>query len=290
MRVKSLLKSIRLPRQCLRYALTMRSKKLSLVAGLFLMCSALAAQQAATAPVIIHVTDPGGAGVSHVAMRLIPAPDASAKMETDGKGQLALDLKPGGYAVFARAPGFKPGVAHIDVAPIDAHAGTAAQTFTIALQLGATFSPQVSPASSKDDLVISAFPYHQPQAFSPADLKAMPHITVTIHNSHINADETYSGVQLADLLGKVGAPLGKELHGEALGNYVVAHGSDGYEAVFALAEIDPNFHPGEILVADTMDGKPLDAHSGPLKLVVTEDKRPARSVRNLTTIELKTLQ
>jgi len=99
----------------------MRVKKLSLVAGLFLMCSALAAQQAATAPVVtpvtIRVTDPSGAGVPHVPVRVIPAPDAATKMETDAKGQLALDLKPGGYAVFARAAGFKPGVAHIDVAP-----------------------------------------------------------------------------------------------------------------------------------------------------------------------------
>jgi len=88
----------------------------------------------------------------------------------------------------------------------------------------------------------------------------------------------------------MGAPLGKELHGEALANYIVATGSDGYQAVLALAEVDPSFHPGEVLVADTMDGKPLDAHSGPLKLVVTEDKRPARSVRNLVSIELKSAQ
>jgi len=39
-----------------------------------------------------------------------------------------------------------------------------------------------------------------------------------------------------------------------------------------------------------MNDKPLDEHNGPLKLVVTEDKRPARSVRNLTTIELKSPQ
>jgi DMSO/TMAO reductase YedYZ molybdopterin-dependent catalytic subunit len=85
-------------------------------------------------------------------------------------------------------------------------------------------------------------------------------------------------------------PLGSELRGKALANYVVATGSDGYQATLALGEIDPTFHPGEVLVADTMDGKPLDAHSGPLKLVVTEDKRPARSVRNLTAIELKSAQ
>jgi hypothetical protein len=125
---------------------------------------------------------------------------------------------------------------------------------------------------------------------SLADLQALPHITLTMHNPHTNADETYSGVRLADLLLKAGAPLGKDLHGEALANYVVAGGSDGYKAVLALGEIDPGFHPGEVIVADAMDGKPLDAHSGPFKLVVTEDKRPARSVRNLVRIEVKSAE
>jgi hypothetical protein len=119
------------------------------------------------------------------------------------------------------------------------------------------------------------------------DPNSMPHITVTVHNPHTNADETYSGVRLADLLVKVGAPLGKDLHDEALANYVIAVGADGYKAVLALGELDPGFHPGEVIVADAMDGKPLDAHSGPLKLVVSEDKRPARCVRNLVTLELK---
>jgi hypothetical protein len=123
-----------------------------------------------------------------------------------------------------------------------------------------------------------------------AELKPMPHETVTVHNPHANADESYSGVPLSDLLVKVGAPLGKDLHGEALASYVVAVGADGYKAVLALGEIDPSFHPGEVIVADSMDGKPLDAHSGPFRLVVSEDKRPARSVRNLTTIELKSAE
>ena len=122
-----------------------------------------------------------------------------------------------------------------------------------------------------------------------AELNATPHLTVTIHNSHTNADESYSGVRLADLLTKIGAPLGSDLHGKALANYIVATGSDGYKAVLALGEVDPGFHPGEVIVADAMDGKPLDEHNGPLKLVV-EDKRPARSVRNLVAIELKSVQ
>jgi hypothetical protein len=64
-------------------------------------------------------------------------------------------------------------------------------------------------------------------------------------------------------------------------------GSDGYRVVLALGEVDPSFHPGAVLIADALNGNPLDAHSDPLKLVTTEDKRPARSVPNLTNIERK---
>jgi hypothetical protein len=118
-------------------------------------------------------------------------------------------------------------------------------------------------------------------------LKALPHKTVTVHSPHENADETYAGVPLIELLKQVGAPTGKDVRGKALAEYVVATGSDGYKAVLALAEIEPDFHPGDVLVADAMNGKPLDAKAGPFRLVVTDDKRPARSVRNLVSVELK---
>ena len=152
---------------------------------------------------------------------------------------------------------------------------------------GSHSGPDVLPTSSKDELTLLTYSDHKPVVLSAAELRTVSHISVTIHNSHTNADEEYSGVRLSDLLAKLGAPLGSELRGKALANYIVATGSDGYKAVLALGEVDPSFHPGEVLVADTMNGKPLDAHSGPFNLVVTEDKRPARSVRNLITIELK---
>jgi len=147
-----------------------------------------------------------------------------------------------------------------------------------------------SPTSSKDELTLQTYADHKSLVVSAADLKSLSRVSVTIHNSHTNADEEYSGVRLSVLLAKIGAPMGGELRGKALANYVVATGSDGYKAVLALGEVDPSFHPGEVIVADEMNGKALDAHSGPFKLVVTEDKRPARSVRNLTTIELKSAQ
>jgi hypothetical protein len=162
-----------------------------------------------------------------------------------------------------------------------------AASCTIAAQqpAGVGASDGVAPPS----LTVRAYTSPTPITLSAADFKSMPHIAVTIHNSHTNADESYSGIRLADILAKLKAPLGNELRGPALASYVVATGSDGYKAVLALAEVDPSFHPGEVIVADAMDGKALDAHNGPLKLVVTEDKRPARSVRNLVSVELKTL-
>jgi len=145
------------------------------------------------------------------------------------------------------------------------------------------------PSGAKNILRVSG-PRHEPIDLSEADLRGMAHVLVTIHNPHTNADEIYVGVRLAEVLAKIKVPLGSDLHGEALANYVVATGSDGYKAVFSLAEADPSFHPGDVIVADAMDGKPLDAHSGPFRLVVTEDKRPARCVRNLVSIELKAAQ
>jgi hypothetical protein len=156
----------------------------------------------------------------------------------------------------------------------------------VAGNLSAQQSPTAPAVSAKGDLLLTA-PAHDPLRLSTAELKPMAHITVMFHNSHTNADETYSGVRLSDLLARLGAPLGDALRGKALAGYVVATGSDGYQSVLAMGEIDPGFHPGEVIVADAMDGKPLDGHNGPLKLVVSEDKRPARSVRNLVQIDWK---
>jgi len=257
------------------------------------LSSALAAPQDALSQVIVRVTTPTGTAAAHVPIRLVPSPDpAPPKMETDAKGQLSLDLAPGGYALYVDYSGFKPLDTFITVQET-----REVQIFPIRLEIAPMDSPTVypdpatlpaaSPSTPKDDLRISAHRYHEDVILTLGDLKAMPQTTVTVHNEHTKADEMYTGVRVADLLAKLDAPLGNKLRGAALGDYLVATGSDGYVAVIALAEADPSFHSGEVIVADSMDGQPLDAHSGPFKLVVTEDKRPARWVRNLVSLELK---
>jgi len=41
-----------------------------------------------------------------------------------------------------------------------------------------------------------------------------------------------------------------------------------------------------IILADHRDGKPLDAHEGPLRIVVPGDKRGARWIRGVTSLEV----
>jgi hypothetical protein len=116
-----------------------------------------------------------------------------------------------------------------------------------------------------------------------AMLAALAHTTVTVHNAHTNADETYSGVPLIDLLTRLG--VSDKPHGKDLRLYVVAAGSDGYEAVYSIGEITPDLNSATVIVADAENGKGL-ADDGPLKLVATGEKRPARWVRNLVAIRV----
>jgi hypothetical protein len=155
----------------------------------------------------------------------------------------------------------------------------------------ASFAPMVAqtPATSLPTVVLTGTAGEK-ATISAADIATLPRKTITVFDAHTKVRESYGGVLLSDLLARVNAPLGEKLHGKALGTYLVAEGADHYTAVYSLAEIDPAFHPGMIIIADTMDGMPLTEKQGPLQLVNTEDKRPARWVRQLVAVRLMSSQ
>lgn len=151
-------------------------------------------------------------------------------------------------------------------------------------------SAQAPPPSARADTLIIVGVGGERGIFTAQTFREYPHQTVTIFNHPANRNETYSGVPLMELLRHLGVPHGKDLDGKVLADYLVATGADGDKSVVALGEVDPEFHPGVVLVADMIDGHPLDAKKGPFRLIVSEDKRPARSVRNLVRIELRTAE
>ena len=120
-------------------------------------------------------------------------------------------------------------------------------------------------------------------SWTPAAFAALPHITLTVYNEHMKANETYSGVPLTALLTPLGVP--DKPHGKEFRFYLEAEGADGYFVVYSVAEVTPDIHDATVLVADTLNGQPIAA-DGPFKLVATGEKRPARWVRNLAAIRV----
>jgi len=107
-------------------------------------------------------------------------------------------------------------------------------------------------------------------------------VPLTIHGeAHV-----FEGPLLIDVLKATGVEAGAALRGPALAQAVVVRAADGYAVVFGLAELDPGTRPNRIILADTVDGAPLAAGDGPFRLVAEGDVRPARSVRQVTSVEV----
>lgn len=126
----------------------------------------------------------------------------------------------------------------------------------------------------------------KPLTLQATDLKAMPHTEVTAKERD-GKEHHYSGVPLVDLLKQAGATLGGELRGENLMKYVVVKAIDGYEVLFALPELEPDFTTRTILLADSVDGAPLPAGVGPYRVVVPAEKKPARWIREVKALEVR---
>jgi hypothetical protein len=116
-------------------------------------------------------------------------------------------------------------------------------------------------------------------------LAAMPRTSVDTPSIHHEPPAHWQGVTLEDVLQRAGAPTGEQLRGHGLSTLVRVTASDHYQVVFSLGELDPMLGNEQVLLVDTQDGHPL-SKNGPFRLVVPDDKRPARWIHSVTTIEV----
>lgn len=123
--------------------------------------------------------------------------------------------------------------------------------------------------------------------WTTATLAALPHQSVTVINGHTKQSLTFSGVPLIDLLTPLGVPNKSE--GKLLKLYLVAEGADGYKVVYSLPEVATAVSRSTVIVADTLDGKPL-AGSVYLQLVNNADKGLSRCVRQLVAIRVLSVE
>lgn len=127
-----------------------------------------------------------------------------------------------------------------------------------------------------------------PLSITLEQLKTWPRTKVEIKEE--GRTVVYEGVLVGEILKRAGVPLGPDLRGDAVVSYVLASGSDGYRALYAIAELDPAFTANDIVVADTVDGKALFDYQGPLRIVAPKDMRAARSVRMLQRLDVVRLK
>src|ERR1700722_8860199 len=124
----------------------------------------------------------------------------------------------------------------------------------------------------------------QADNLSRADLEALPHVKL-LASAH-DVSGTSEGVLLRAVLEKAGVGFGETLKGKRLASCLLAEAADGYRVVIALPEMDPAFTDKQVILAFLKDGKILDEKEGPYRIVIPDEKRPARWIRQLITLKI----
>ena len=117
------------------------------------------------------------------------------------------------------------------------------------------------------------------------DLLNLPQVTVHVHNTHSDTEETYSGPFLADVLARVGLKASRETEPLILHSNLIATGTDHYFVVYSVAEVEPSFSTGQVIVAVMKSGLP-NTEGGIIELINTVDAKPARWVHGLADLNV----
>lgn len=119
-----------------------------------------------------------------------------------------------------------------------------------------------------------------------ARLKALPPHDARIV-AHDGNEATYAGVWMVDVL-KLNDDVAAIQKRVQVNTYVSVNAADGYSALIALPECDSSFRQRPVLLAWMKDGQPLDTHDGPFQVIVPDDRKHARDVRQVRLLDVIT--
>lgn len=131
----------------------------------------------------------------------------------------------------------------------------------------------------------------EPGIYNLPDTTPVTTESVTYLASGVPVSDTYTGTTLWDLLTGAGGVTTTAAKNDILSKYVIATGSDGYQAVFSLGEIDPSLGDQPILVAygDTAGQLGPNGSDGLSRMVVPGDIAGGRYVSDLVSLKVETL-
>jgi Oxidoreductase molybdopterin binding domain len=127
------------------------------------------------------------------------------------------------------------------------------------------------------------------QILSRVDLEALRHAKVTV-SEHGSPPVSFEDVTLKCVLEKAGVTFGESMKGKRVTNCLLIEAADGYRAVIALPELDPAFTAKQTMLAFLREGKPLSEKEGPYRILIPDEKRMARWVRQVTTLKIVDVQ
>jgi DMSO/TMAO reductase YedYZ molybdopterin-dependent catalytic subunit len=123
-------------------------------------------------------------------------------------------------------------------------------------------------------------------SIDPMKLKS---ITIKAIGHDLKTHE-FTGPLLSDFLSNAGVILGEPAKKQTVSSYVIIRAKDNYKCLIALAELDPLFSSSDIIIASKMDGKALSENNGPYQIIVPNDKKHGRWVRQVKSIEIQTVK
>jgi hypothetical protein len=156
--------------------------------------------------------------------------------------------------------------------------------FMFAVCMGSARQPESRPGAAA--LRISGLGV-QPLSLSEADLATLPRSTLTVSDRD-DQKNTYEGVSVQSILTKAGMAFGQSMRGPRLRDFILAESPEKYGVVFAIAEISDEFSDRKIIVADKVNGAPIAGRDGPLRVIVSDEKKHARWVRNVNSLTVRT--
>jgi hypothetical protein len=141
----------------------------------------------------------------------------------------------------------------------------------VAAPSAAVLGPPIpSPVPVSGDLVRTGV------VWNAAGMPGLKRVTVQAID-HGGSAAQYGGVRVADILHAAGVPIGDSVRGTAARAYVRVSATDGYAAIFSLAELQTTQAQCAPILAEKRNG-----WAGPLRIVAPCDRTHARWVRGVT--------
>jgi DMSO/TMAO reductase YedYZ molybdopterin-dependent catalytic subunit len=127
---------------------------------------------------------------------------------------------------------------------------------------------------------------NHPATYNKMSLNALAHSieNVTFLTMTGPQSSSFKGVLLWNLLTTAGIKTDPTRNGQF--QYVEITGTDCYQVVLALGELDPNLGGEQVLVADRQNGSRLGAATGFARIIVRGDKFGARDTFWINKIEV----